>query len=96
MPRLTESIPILAGTVLCSAILAFPVLADFAAGPNEVGEGPVRTASSGRGDPWRLRPSDVVMTSSIPAPAPKGGVPMEAPDERRVIRVVYPGLTGTR
>jgi hypothetical protein len=67
-----------------------------------LGLGPAAAAEAGRGaaarppDPWRLRPSDVETADAIPARDAKGRPVSEIPEERRVVRVVYPGLTGPR
>ncbi|KQO67274.1 hypothetical protein [Methylobacterium sp. Leaf89] len=63
---------------------------------------PPAASEAGRGaaarplDPWRLRPSDVVPAEAGPARDAKGRPVSEIPEERRVVRVVYPGLTNPR
>jgi hypothetical protein len=63
---------------------------------------PAAAAEAGRGatahglDPWRLRPSDAVPPETEPARDAKGRPVSEIPEARRVVRVVYPGLTGPR
>ncbi|KQP54313.1 hypothetical protein ASG51_01185 [Methylobacterium sp. Leaf465] len=67
-----------------------------------LGVPPAAASEAGRGaaarplDPWRLRPSDVVPAEAGPARDAKGRPVSEIPEERRVVRVVYPGLTNPR
>jgi hypothetical protein len=107
MPRLTVSHPSLARalavSVGTSALLTCTVLgllqipALIGAIRDLVPEAEARTASGGHGhDPWRLRPSDIGTTGSIHPPEARVTSGVEIPDERRMVRVVYPGLTAQR
>ena len=78
--------------VSCTLLLALTPPATMPAAASEAGRG----AGAHGLDPWRLRPSDVVPADAGPARDAKGRPVSEIPEERRVVRVVYPGLTGPR
>ncbi|MCJ2034877.1 hypothetical protein [Methylobacterium sp. J-068] len=92
MSRLTASLFTLATIMGGSAVIALAVLAGVRAVP--AGEGHPAPREPGR-DVWSLRPSDVTMTSAI-GPAETRPPAAAMPEERRMVRVVYPGLIGPR
>lgn len=56
-----------------------------------------RGARFGRlNDSWHLRPSDLGDAPIGEPAAARPGLAAAVPDERRFVRVVYPGLTGAR
>ncbi|GJD76454.1 hypothetical protein [Methylobacterium goesingense] len=93
MPRLTDLLPNLPAILGSTAILTYGMIVLIQARTVPDGADPVRTPPSAR-DAWRLRASDVATTSSIGQSELKGRQATEIPDERRVVRVVYPGLAG--
>ena len=97
MPRLTDLLPNLPAILGSTAILTFGMVVLIQARTIPDGAGPVRPPPGAREhDAWRLRASDVATTSSIRQTEPKGRPATEIPDERRMVRVVYPGLAGPR
>lgn len=97
MPHLPVSIPSFAAFVGSSAVLALAILVGLKGVPAGTPAANPRTGPGERGlDPWRLRTSDVAITSSIATPGPKGRQASEMSEEPRAVRVVYPGLTGSR
>ncbi|MGU3359320.1 hypothetical protein ACLBWX_03195 [Methylobacterium sp. M6A4_1b] len=85
MPRLHFPVP-------SALLLVLTALGLLPAAASEAGRG----AAAHTLDPWRLRPSDVAAAEAMPARDAKGRPVSEIPEERRVVRVVYPGLTGPR
>ncbi|KQP31701.1 hypothetical protein ASF49_09670 [Methylobacterium sp. Leaf104] len=73
-------------------LLALTALGVLPAAASEAGRGAVSHSL----DPWRLRPSDVGAPEAMPERDAKGRPVSEIPQERRMVRVVYPGLTGPR
>lgn len=60
-----------------------------------IAAGPERAVQSGM-EWWRLRPTDVLTTGAT-SPAPtKTPAATAVPEERRAVRVVYPGLVDGR
>lgn len=95
MPRLTDLLAALPAILGSTAILTYGMIVLIQARTVPDGVDPVRTLPGTR-DAWSLRASDVATTSSIGQTEPKGRPAREIPDERRVVRVVYPGLAGSR
>lgn len=91
MPRQTSPSLFLAAIVTCSALLTITVLTGLKAIPGW--DVSTRGAWAGRAnDPWRLRTGD----HGAEAPVARMAAAEETTEERRVVRVVYPGLTGSR
>lgn len=80
---------------LRSALLTGAALSAAAFGPLTVAAAGSDRASPNGADRWRLRPADVTTTGST-GPSPKDRPAFAIPDERRAVRVVYPGLLGER
>ncbi|WP_156375927.1 hypothetical protein [Methylobacterium sp. Leaf117] len=72
-------------------ILAVTALGVMPAAASEAGRGP----ASGNPDPWRLRTRDVAV-ATLDGRAGKTRPASAIPEARRVVRVVYPGLTEPR
>lgn len=91
MPRQTSPSLFIAAIVISSALLTITVLTGLKAIPGwDVG---TRGAWARRAnDPWRLRTGD----HGAEAPVVRMAGAEETTEERRVVRVVYPGLTGSR
>lgn len=87
MPRLLDTIFLFTAILASSWLLAFAVLAGIDTNPRRD-----RVA----GSVWRLRSSPDGPLPTTEDPALRLRLAEEVPEERRVVRVVYPGLTGPR
>lgn len=97
MPRLAALVPTLPAILGSSALITFGIIAlieIWAARDTTVPD--TARPSTRENGPWRLPPSDIVTTSSIGSGAAKDRIPGAIPDERRLVRVVYPGFAGSR